>query len=284
MLGALAGIAGGIIKGIFGQKAQKQQDQRVDEANRIAQENALRQEALQKEFAQSGIQWKVEDAKKAGIHPLYALGASTATYAPQSVGVSTGDTSGLQSAGQGFGRAVQAAQSLADQNKAVTQAFSAAQLEGVQLDNDIKRAELASRLARNVAQTSMPKVAPTDLWGGVSGDAIKLTDPEIKVQTRRDVADKDNPAYIPGSGPSVGFVRNSTGGWSPIIPPELAESYESDIIGKWDWMLRNRLGPVWSDSYKPPAIPHNPMTEKIEWNANLQQWEIRKRKFKYLGD
>lgn len=30
---------------------------------------------LQKQFAQTGIQWKVADAKKAGIHPVYALGA-----------------------------------------------------------------------------------------------------------------------------------------------------------------------------------------------------------------
>jgi hypothetical protein len=32
---------------------------------------------MQREFAQKGIRWKVSDAKKAGIHPLYALGAST---------------------------------------------------------------------------------------------------------------------------------------------------------------------------------------------------------------
>lgn len=41
---------------------------------------------LQKEFAQNGIQWKVEDAKRAGIHPLAALGAQTASFSPVSVG------------------------------------------------------------------------------------------------------------------------------------------------------------------------------------------------------
>jgi hypothetical protein len=40
----------------------------------------------QKEFAQKGIQWKVEDAKKAGIHPLAALGANTTSYSPSYVG------------------------------------------------------------------------------------------------------------------------------------------------------------------------------------------------------
>jgi uncharacterized protein YnzC (UPF0291/DUF896 family) len=33
--------------------------------------------AMQKEFAQKGIQWKVNDAKAAGVHPLAALGAQT---------------------------------------------------------------------------------------------------------------------------------------------------------------------------------------------------------------
>lgn len=34
-------------------------------------------EKMQYDFAQNGISWKVQDAKRSGIHPLYALGAST---------------------------------------------------------------------------------------------------------------------------------------------------------------------------------------------------------------
>ena len=48
--------------------------------------------ANQKEFAQKGVQWKVEDAKKAGLHPLYALGANTTSFSPVPVtGSATGD-------------------------------------------------------------------------------------------------------------------------------------------------------------------------------------------------
>lgn len=36
----------------------------------------------QEKFAKEGIQWKVADAIKAGIHPLYALGASTNAFQP----------------------------------------------------------------------------------------------------------------------------------------------------------------------------------------------------------
>lgn len=48
--------------------------------------------AYQKEFAQKGVQWKVEDAKNAGLHPLYALGANTTSFSPIPVtGSATGD-------------------------------------------------------------------------------------------------------------------------------------------------------------------------------------------------
>lgn len=38
--------------------------------------------AFQREFAEQGIQKRVEDAKKAGIHPLYAMGANTPSVSP----------------------------------------------------------------------------------------------------------------------------------------------------------------------------------------------------------
>ncbi len=36
----------------------------------------------QKEFAQNQIQWRTEDAQAAGVHPLYAMGASTSSFQP----------------------------------------------------------------------------------------------------------------------------------------------------------------------------------------------------------
>ena len=63
----------------------------------------------QKEFAQNGIRWKVSDAKAAGIHPLYALGASTSSYSPVSgYGGDNGIGEAAAQFGQGIGRAVEA--------------------------------------------------------------------------------------------------------------------------------------------------------------------------------
>lgn len=47
---------------------------------------ALQNMALQKEFAQKGITWRVADAKAAGIHPLAALGVQPISYSPTYVG------------------------------------------------------------------------------------------------------------------------------------------------------------------------------------------------------
>ena len=74
--GALGGPLGSVIGGSIGGSIEqgfrdKQQRQRLtDERN------------FQREFAQNSIQWRAADAKKAGVHPLAALGASTHSPSP----------------------------------------------------------------------------------------------------------------------------------------------------------------------------------------------------------
>jgi hypothetical protein len=65
---AIASAAAGIIGGKI--------------SNRDARKQVAQQEAIQREFAQYGIRWKVADAKAAGLHPLYATGAAGASYTP----------------------------------------------------------------------------------------------------------------------------------------------------------------------------------------------------------
>lgn len=94
--------------------------------------------ALQKEFAQHGIRWRVEDAKEAGLHPLFALGAQGASYTPSSSPIHIpGDAMGaaVASAGQQLSRAVMAQE-------------TDAQREAVQLNLDIMRQRLATDFAQ----------------------------------------------------------------------------------------------------------------------------------------
>lgn len=95
VVGSLIGGVGSLIGG--------------NQSKKNAEKNALMNYLAQKEFAQNGIRWKVDDAKASGIHPLFALGANTSGYTP--VAGYSGD-SGLgdfsASMGQSFERAMQA--------------------------------------------------------------------------------------------------------------------------------------------------------------------------------
>lgn len=78
----LTSVVGNVIGGLF----QRQ-------ANRDNYQN-------QKEFAQHGISWKVEDAKRAGLHPLFALSGGGAGYSPSAQPLMTGQD--LAATGRAF--------------------------------------------------------------------------------------------------------------------------------------------------------------------------------------
>lgn len=269
MLGPILGAVGSIAGSLLSKSAS-------DKNNATIRDNARRQEELQREFAQSGIQWKVDDAKKAGIHPLYALGANTVSYSPNTIGQSMPDYSGLGNAGQNIGRAIDSTSTQPQKQTAFQAAIQQTQLTGAQLDNEIKRAELAAKRA-SLGNTPAFPTAPgtTQSHFDGQGDAVKIEGPKIKLETRRDVSNPGNPEYVAGTGPGVSLYKNSTGGFSPVVPPELAESFEADPIGMIDWMIRNRYLPNFGANTKPEiARGHD---EEVYWNHLGQDWKIRKK-------
>lgn len=100
-LGDLGNIAGNVL----GIKALKD--------NKVSQE----------EFAKHGIRWKVRDAEQAGIHPLYALGASTTSFSPVSVGDYAGLGRGIGEFGQDIGRAINSTRTSDERREAEVSAF-----------------------------------------------------------------------------------------------------------------------------------------------------------------
>lgn len=74
--------------------------------NRSHQEEmADAQYDAQREFAQHGIRWRVEDAKAAGLHPLAALGYAGQGYAPQRI-FADPVANAMGRMGQDLGRAI----------------------------------------------------------------------------------------------------------------------------------------------------------------------------------
>lgn len=142
--------------------------------------NASKQSKLQEKFAKRAIQWKVADAKAAGIHPLYALGAQTTSYSP----VSVGDvSSGLSNAGQDISRAVEAARSPEDRVNTYQRTVEALTLKRMSLENDL----LASKI-RTINQPGTPPGTPEKLENPqrtralLTPDGVIVSDPNSSDQ------------------------------------------------------------------------------------------------------
>ena len=95
-LGSIIGGVAGAIGSIAGINSQNQ-------ANAFSRE----QFEYQKELHRNQMQWRVEDAKKAGLHPMAALGLSSSSFSP--VSTSPVDYSGLTNSLSDMGQNIDSA-------------------------------------------------------------------------------------------------------------------------------------------------------------------------------
>lgn len=131
-----------------------------------AEKTAAQNIANQRDFAQHGISWKVADARSAGINPLAALGASTNTFSNVVGSDAMGE--GVAQAGQDVGKAFRAAGD--HESRQLSLAGAKLDIEGKQLDNDIKRAELASKVSREATQApAVPTATEFSPWAPIPG-------------------------------------------------------------------------------------------------------------------
>lgn len=153
VLGSLIGAGTSIIGGLLGRDSAK-------DAQEAQRQNALRQEALQREFAQNSIQWKVADAKAAGLHPLAALGASSTSYAPVTVGsvVDNSLGTGFARAGQDISRAMNATRTGPQRELAFSKTVNDLTVQKMGLENEL----LSSQIAKLKASINppMPSLGP----------------------------------------------------------------------------------------------------------------------------
>lgn len=119
--------------------------------------NASAQMAMQREFSQNGIRWKVADAKAAGIHPLAALGAQTFSYNPVMTG-DNGVSEAMARMGQGVDRAAHA-KALAEE-RALDAELTRANIRKVNAETDyVNQQATQSKIA--VAKAALPPPMPS---------------------------------------------------------------------------------------------------------------------------
>lgn len=118
-VGTVIGAGLGLLGGYLG-----------SQANEGMSERAIN---YQREFAQNAIQWRVADAKAAGIHPLYAIGAPQMSVSPMFFPDQLGPA--IREAGQDIGNVIEQQSTVKD--KLVT----ALQLDILQSEAAKKKAE-----------------------------------------------------------------------------------------------------------------------------------------------
>lgn len=173
-------------------------------SNNSAEEIAARNIAMQREFAQNGIQWKVADARKAGIHPLYALGAQTHSFSNVAGGEGLG--SSLAEAGQDVSRAIQATRSAEDRSSAVLKTVQDLELTNMGLKNEL----LATQIAKLKAQVGPP--LPTGAGEGTRDMTLfegtaPVTTPKVEAK-QDDVSKEYGDEGLPQIPGQYRFARN----------------------------------------------------------------------------
>jgi len=211
----------------------------------IGAQNAKKQMAMQREFAQNSLQWKAADAEKAGISKVFAMGAPTYSYSP----VSTGDM-GISDAAKQLGAGIDGqgnrpGATTTGKVSGIAAQIEAAQLDGIQIDNQIKRAELASKLSI-ATQPGAGHVLDRDVIQGPEG---------LKLQKQQEPAGYGSGNKSFGVSPEVSMYRTKEG-FAPQIPQQLQEAFESDALSRWQWNIRNKILPYMSmDAYGTAPFP-----------------------------
>lgn len=208
-------------------------DQATRQANQAANCQRAADVTLQKEFAQNGIRWKVEDAKRAGIHPLAALGAQTMSFSPVSSGSipETGMAQGLSNMGQDISRAVAATQTSQERQLAALQIQSAKlDVEGKAIDNQLR--------ARQLTPLQGPSFPGSgNLLPGQGNSRV------VDKAMERTTSMSGQPAYEPGATTGSGFYVSTRGALVPVPSKDTKEKIEDNTFHEVMHFVRNNILP-----------------------------------------
>lgn len=251
-------VAGSLIGGLFGNSA-------ADKANDRAAREAAANRKLQLDTLQNQVQWRVADAKKAGISPLAALGASLGSYIPTATNFASKDYSFIGDMGQDISRAITAGQTNRERREAAklelarTAEATAIELENGRLQNEYLRAQIARLNSAQVGPGNgdiRNEGAPPGLPPG------SIIDQPSSVV----VGSVGEPARQPGYITDYQFTEaapGSTGRRFGIVPSADVKQRIEDTPMEWTWFLRNGIVP--SDDIFRSLHRQHPPQPGYEW-------------------
>lgn len=260
MLGKILGAIAGPVLGLLGNKENRDAQADANQANYQAQ----------KEFAQKGIQWRAQDAKAAGLHPMAALGASGSSFSPSFQAFNSGvDYQGIADAipGQNTQRAARAG--MTDQEREL----HALAVRRGQLENQLLEGQITQLWSSIMGQPSNPPAPGPSVAGAQSatGQQGRL---QI-VPSRQESSRKGDSGVTAGASPAMRPVDIANGRQVELINPDIAESLEGYGIlqaplaaGIHAYRGMARL----ADRMRPPSADLLPPTHRWSWSLSSGSW------------
>ena len=236
--------------------------------------NAREDRALQREFAQHGIRWRVKDAQAAGIHPLYAIGGAGATYSPSAISLPAGGNlgRGLADAGQDIGRAIDSTRTKKERHDARAGDIARLSVERGQLENELLRTQISRLKAEHVGPPmvdNLPSAMPGQGDFDDLGYSVKRVEvPAVQTGNRNQEA---------GAFPETRWARTATG-WQPVPSREAFEDADIANPAAFSWYWRNQIKPTLMVSGDPPPDSFLPKGAfGWIWSPGDQEWRPQMR-------
>lgn len=217
----------------------------------------------QKDLNNNQIAMRVADAQRAGIHPLYALGPTGATFSPVSANFSS-------DVGQDLTRAIHANLDRRERERdtasrmAVTQAEERRAEERHKLDMATGMENLRSQVARNNSAQLGP-----------GGPVLSRDVERVPSLVTADVA--LDPSRQAGTITDRQFVRTARG-WVAVPSVDVNERIQDNFPEQMRWQLRNNIIGPFSDNPRPPTESEVPLRPGNYWHRDYFSGEWTQRR------
>lgn len=259
---AALGTAASIGGDLMAQDAARSEASKNREAqDRINQQNY----DMQKEFAQHGIRWKVEDAIKAGLHPLAALGASGASASPsfQISGEDRHKSDFWSRTGQNVSRAI-AATSTSEERL-----VRKLQIERMALENKLLSVDV-DRATKSLGP-GFPADGNSEI-GGISGQGDSTLPVQI-MPTGRTASPAGKPHQAYGDLTGWSYVKHPDGSLEPISSPDIQGNKANDVLEMLRFHINTFAHKYGNPASLAPSYQDHPLPPGMEWE--FRNWTGR---------
>lgn len=231
----------------------------------------------QKEFAQMGIRWRVEDAKAAGLHPLAAIGAAGASYSPTIV---AGDTPGqrlgrftdtLRDMGQNTLRAQTATMTPEEKE------MSLLALRRAQLGNQLLEAQITAEWASIMGQPGTPSMPSP-----VAGTAANGRAPAGMIKSQPSISISSAPGRPDVEAATTPLTKKfDMGGGAQILLPSQQASESLESMGPGAAAAATGISALrgwWHGPSIGPSSASLPAGYQWVWKPFSQSWQAEPKK------